>query len=338
MNTIVFDKTTSKTRLHRAFWYGAGLLLTLAACAPLLHAQHQHRVAVLSFDVSTDARQQAQSNNVHGDLGAIMADLMIDQLVKGGRVTVVERNKLDQILKEQNFENSDRADLHSAAKIGKLLGVDDVVIGTVTGFSIEKQTKSFGNGLGLGGALRGTRFNEAKVTATAAVTAQLVDVNTAAILASASGTGQSERKSSGVAVTGYDGGGYSTGDSSFASSLVGEATTKAILQASMELQTAPALVAPVAAPPRTPYEGEVADVNGNTLILTVGSNDGVRVGDTVEIERPGRVIRNPDTNAVLKVLSDHLGEGRITEVDASSSTVSYAGSPVKVKDHARFMP
>lgn len=316
----------------------AAAILLFGIILPMAHAQRQRRVAVLNFDVSNDARLQAQRNNIHSDLGRIMADLMISQLVNGGRVTVIERDKLDQIIKEQNLENSDRNDPQSAAKIGKLLGIDDVVIGAVTGFTIEQKGSHGNTGIHLGSRIGVPSLNQQSVTVTAATTARIVDVNTGAIIASADGAGQSVRKSSGVSLSGYNGGSYSTSDKDFANSLVGEATTKAVVQAAVLLDASPALSAPIAAAPRTAYEGEVADVSGNTLILTVGSGRGARVGDTVEISRPGRVIKNPDTGAVLRVVSDHLGEGKITEVDASSATVTYSGTPVKVKDRAKYTP
>ena len=80
------------------------------------------------------------------DIGKGIADLMVTNLVKDGSYSVIERKALDKIMAEQNFSNSDRANPTSAAKLGKLLGVDAIIVGSITTFGNE--TKN----VGLGGA------------------------------------------------------------------------------------------------------------------------------------------------------------------------------------------
>jgi hypothetical protein len=80
----------------------------------------------------------------------------------------------------------------------------------------------------------------------------------------------------------------------------------------------------------------VADVSGNTLILNVGSRTGLRVGDRLEISRAVRTVTDPTTHKVLKTITNKIGEATVTEVDASSATVSFSGSaPAKVGDTAK---
>ena len=55
---------------------------------------------------------------------------------------------MDKIMTEQNFSNSNRADPTSAAKIGKLLGVDAIVVGSITEFGNETKKKNIGGGGG----------------------------------------------------------------------------------------------------------------------------------------------------------------------------------------------
>ena len=57
--------------------------------------------------------------------------------MQDGTYSVIERKALDKILAEQNFSNSDRANPASAAKIGKLLGVDAIIVGSITEFGNE---------------------------------------------------------------------------------------------------------------------------------------------------------------------------------------------------------
>ncbi len=53
------------------------------------------------------------------------------QLVANGSLMVIERSRIDQILKEQSLSMTGAVDSGTAAKIGKILSVDAVIIGTI---------------------------------------------------------------------------------------------------------------------------------------------------------------------------------------------------------------
>jgi len=52
-------------------------------------------------------------------------------LVANGSLMVIERSRIDQILKEQSLSMTGAVDAGTAAKIGKILSVDAVIIGTI---------------------------------------------------------------------------------------------------------------------------------------------------------------------------------------------------------------
>ncbi len=60
-------------------------------------------------------------------------------IVANGSLMVIERSRIDQILKEQSLSMTGAVDAGTAAKIGKILSVDAVIIGTihVTGKDVE---------------------------------------------------------------------------------------------------------------------------------------------------------------------------------------------------------
>lgn len=64
---------------------------------------------------------------------------LTNELVEAGRLSVIERSQIDKLLKEQNFTHSGMVDASMAAKIGKILSVEGVIIGTisVTGSQVE---------------------------------------------------------------------------------------------------------------------------------------------------------------------------------------------------------
>src|SRR5438876_5116781 len=110
------------------------LLIVALLIAGIAPAQRKQRVAVMNFEYATVQSYVSAIFGQNQDVGKGIADLLVDRLVTDGKYSVIERKMLDKILAEQNFSNSDRADASSAAKIGKVLGVDAIIIGSITEF------------------------------------------------------------------------------------------------------------------------------------------------------------------------------------------------------------
>src|SRR6267378_3784146 len=165
------------------------------ASAPATPQGRKKRIAIFDFDYATVQTASAAVFGTNVDVGKGISDLLVNNLVKDGTYSVIERKALDKILTEQNFSNSDRANPNSAAKIGKLLGVDAIVVGSVTQFGNEtKNTNIGGGGGGLGGFGIGG-FGKKKSKAIVAVNARMVDIDTGEILGVADGKGESARES-----------------------------------------------------------------------------------------------------------------------------------------------
>ena len=94
------------------------------------------------------------------DIGKGMADQVVDALVNDGNFRVIERKKLDTVLAEQDFAQSERADPSAAkmAKVGKVLGVRYIIAGSITKFGGED--KSYGAGGIVKGPVGGARVQE----------------------------------------------------------------------------------------------------------------------------------------------------------------------------------
>lgn len=302
--------------------------LFLIACLPAA-AQNQakKRVAVLDFDYSTVHSYVSAIFGTDYDVGRGVADMLVDRLVKSGKYSVIERKALDKVLAEQDFSNSDRADSSTAAKIGRVLGVDAIIIGSITQFGRDDQVRSFG-GLGavtgrwgIGG------IGKKKAKAVVQLSARVIDTTTAEILAVASGKGESKRSGTTLLGGGGGGGGYGAGavdmsSTNFAATLIGEAVNKAVDEIAEQLD-AQADKLPAR---KVKIEGLVADVAGDTLILNVGTKAGVKVGDTLEIRRLVREVKDPATGRVIRKITQKVGEVTITEADEISSVGTFTGA------------
>lgn len=59
-----------------------------------------------------------------------MAEMMITELARNPAIRVVERDRLQHLLDEQNLGNSDRVDKETAIRIGKVLGAHHMLMGS----------------------------------------------------------------------------------------------------------------------------------------------------------------------------------------------------------------
>jgi curli biogenesis system outer membrane secretion channel CsgG len=304
------------------------------APAPAAAAGPKKRVAVMSFDYGTVKTTVAQIFGSDQDVGKGISDLLVQKLVQDGKYSVIERNALDKILAEQNFSNSDRADNATAAKIGKILGVDCIIIGSITQFGRDDQhTNVGGGGYGLGRfGLGGVGTSKAK--AVVGVSARMINTSSGEILVAVTGTGESTRSSTsllgaGGGSTGGGGGGLDMGSSNFSNTILGEAVHKAVDDTGAQLDASVDKIPTV----KMEISGLVADVSGNTLIINVGKKSGVHVGDKLVVSRQVRTVKDPATGKVIKSVEDKVGEATVTEADNDSATVTFSGSgPAKVGD------
>ena len=308
------------------------LTFALIAAAP---AQQKKRVAVMNFDYSAVTTSVTQLWGTNQDVGRGVADMLVDKLVEDGAYSVIERKALDKILAEQNFSNSDRADPNSAAKIGKILGVDAIIVGSITQFGRDdKSTGIGGAGSGLGKFGIGG-IKTSKSTAVVQLTARMINTSTAEILASVQGKGEESRSGTGLLGGGASGSGAGVGgldmkSSNFGATILGVATNKAVVEVARGLN-GKAMSLPTV---EVTIDGVVADAAPDgTIIINIGTSNGVKVGDTLAIKRMVREVKDPTSGKVIRRVEDAVGTIRITEADASSAVGKFSGNgPAKVGD------
>jgi curli biogenesis system outer membrane secretion channel CsgG len=294
--------------------------------APAAQRQgRKKRVAVFDFDYATVASNSAALFGSNVDVGKGIADLLVRNLVQDGTYSVIERKALDKIMAEQNFSNSDRANPTSAAKLGKILGVDAIIVGSITQFGNDTKNTNIGGGGGGWGGFGIGGFSHKKSKAIVVVDARLVNIDTAEIMGVADGKGESSRESTsllggGGGWHGWGGGAVDFGSSDFQQTILGEAVNAAVKQMSEGL---------IADAPRVEVrtvtaEGLVAAVDGGQIVLNIGAKVGLKVGDELTVSRVTREIKDPSTGQVLRRMTSPVGVIRLTDVD----NISAVGTPV----------
>ena len=137
-------------------------------------------IAILPF-----VNKASMSEGLQFSDASITSEFMIEKLLDSKRFyNIVEREKLREIVNEQTFNMNIMIDPLSAVQIGKILGAQYLVAGSITGLSTKKSgvDAKAGNAGGAG-------FQ--KYTVIANVSARFIEVETGRIVLAASGTGES---------------------------------------------------------------------------------------------------------------------------------------------------
>ncbi len=308
---------------------------SIPAATPV-HAGRRKRVVVFDFDYATVMASTQALFHTNVNVGKGISDLLVRNLVEDGTYSVIERKDLDRILNEQNFSNSDRANPNSAAKIGKLLGADAIIVGSVTQFGSETKDTTMGTGWsGVFGQMAGV--GKKKTKAVVVLDARVVDIDTAEIVGVATGKGESSRESTVLVGAGANAKGAGAGradftDSDFQQTLMGEAVNAAVAQLSKEV-----IADNVKLVTHTvKVEGLVAMVDSGQIVLNIGSKVGLKVGDQLTVKRVTKEVKDPATGQVIRKIATDVGTIRLTDVDDISSVgTAVSGSGFKVGDEVK---
>jgi TolB-like protein len=153
------------------------LLLVFLATPVAAHQALTDGVRDLAKQISTAATKQSKQKiavlpmrELDGQptiLGTYVAEELITHLVQLGSFNVVERQLLDKLLGEQKIEQTGAIDPATAKRVGRILGVDAIVTGSITDLTsfIAINCRLIDTGTGeVFGAARTTITKDADVT------------------------------------------------------------------------------------------------------------------------------------------------------------------------------
>jgi len=285
------------------------VLLMLAAAlvgAPSsVLAQAKIRIAVSNFENNSAWAWWGDN------LGRAAADELATQLVQTGKFTVIERAQLDAILQEQNLSVSGAVTSATAAKVGKLLGVQLLLTGSITAFSIKRTSIGM---RGIGGSYSNA---ESKVDA------RLVNTDTGEVMIVAVGQGNKRM-----------GGGYFKGvraEQDFDQGAAQEALRPAVEQVVVKLteQTASLQSMTPAAP-----EGQIVSTRAGSYYINRGAGVGVKVGQKFNVHHVVDEIKDADGRLLDKVI-EQTGVLEVTQVLANSAVCKLVSGKAAVNDSVK---
>lgn len=111
-----------------------GVLLS-AAC---LFAQQLEQISLSVTDLSAQQPEQISlavsdlaAQGVKESEAAVISEQLRAELMKSPRIRLIERSQMQEILKEQGFQQSGCTNGACAVEVGQLLGVNNIVVGSV---------------------------------------------------------------------------------------------------------------------------------------------------------------------------------------------------------------
>jgi len=222
------------------------------------------------------------------------------KLVDTGRFIVLERAALEALMQEQAIKEQNTGQ----SMKGKIVPAQVLVQGKVTDFEMSRS--STGGGINIGGIGRvGGNVTQAKMS----MNVRIFNVDTSELVATEDAAGRVSR--TGFKFDGNHKVAYAD-FSSFEKTPLGEATTQAVDKAVEKI---------LAKMSKTPWACRIADFDATSkeITLNAGSEVGVAVGDTFDVYKVSRIIKDPETGEVLGTKTAKVGTIKVTEVDKKFS-------------------
>jgi curli biogenesis system outer membrane secretion channel CsgG len=264
-------------------------------------------IAVLNFST------QGLTSDWYGAFqpGVALSDLVTDRLVNDGRFSVLDRTHVSSTLGEHQLAASGEVDPQTAITAGHMTGARYLVTGNILQLD---QTGASGASAGswLPAPFSAAAGSVSTHRVTIKVAVRVIDARTGQIVQSFSDeqtrTGTSWNA---AGFTGYTAGSYS--NEQFVNSDMGHLIDDEAVKIAGTIDASRFSSGPVA-PALT---GHIAAIDGHNVIINIGSNNGVQIGQRFDIVRVKSLV-DPTTHQTLHV-SENVGALQIDSVSQNAS-------------------
>lgn len=262
----------------------AGAFVLTGILASPLAVAARPTIAILPFSIDKNVVITDGRSVVVGtieDQTSLLTNELIHQLVATRKFDVLERARVDDLIKEKQFQESDYASPDEAPKIAKLLGADYFIQGRIDDFTAETEQKSI--------PYSTQTYEQQK--AGIDLYLRVIDARTGKI----------------VAAEKFDSEAKVRINNNPNKKKQQNAGKQLIVQAAQEM---------VNRIINTVYPVKIAKIDGKTLYLNRGVGSSFKVGDTVSIYSQGEAVVDQDTNEALGYTENEVAQAKITSMDA----------------------
>ena len=303
--------------------FPVALILLMSSLCAL--GQAARRIAIMEANGPA-----ARANGGFAMAESVLTDALTAKLAGRPGLTLIDRASIDKILKEQNFQNSDRSSPDTAAKIGKLLGVGQIVLVQVVDGSYTQHNNVSG----------GTTQTIGSVSLRA--NARIIDVETAAILGEPTAGYQDSVQ---VAKTTHSQG-FQFGAMRVPPKTTTEGGDPKVIQDNEWAKATESVTAELAgkltsslenAPGPAAAPALVAGIANGAVYINAGSNAGVKAGDRYQVTRSVSVGLTDPTTGQPMLQKQSICVLTIANVNDNNSSGNCEGGLPQFKDVATPM-
>ena len=260
------------------------------------------RVGVVNFQNKTPSK--------YIGIGEAAADILGTILQKTGRFIIIPQQDVASILGQQAMGASGAVNPVTAAKMGKILGLNAMVTGAITAYSEAEEGSDY------------LVYKKKKQIARVTVDYRIVDTTTGIQIVADSGQGVYEKKTGGALGLGSK----SSYDADLRDGALRDALTKAMVNMLPQFES-------------QEWSGRIASIKGRTVYLNAGKKTGLKVGDLLMVQELGEEIIDPQTNVSLgRAPGSVKGEVMVTGFfgrDGSMATIK-SGAGFKQNDLVKY--
>lgn len=252
------------------------------------------RVGVVNFQNKTPSK-------VLG-IGEAAADILGTILQKTKRFIIIPQQDIASVMNQQAMGASGAIDPASAAKMGKVLGLNAIVTGAISAYSEAEEGVDY------------LVYKKKKQIARVTVDYRIVDTTTGIQIMADSGQGVYEKTTGGALGLGSK----SSYDADLRDGALRDALTKAMVNMLDQLEA-------------QDWNGRIASIKGRTAYINAGKKTGLKVGDILLVVALGEEIIDPQTKVILGRAPGNLkGELMVTGFFGKD------GSVAKIRSGAGF--
>lgn len=234
----------------------------------------KRRVAVGRFTNSTPYGRLLLSPGQADPIATQASDMLTNALVGSGHFFVFERSDLEAL-------NAERA--MSATDTAQLVGVDALLLGSITQLGRRNEGK------------QGFLNSQRRQAVNATVEIRLVDVRTGQVFFTASGAGEASTETGEVAGFGTRAGYDSTLNDRAIAAAIADTMTSVINQLQQRA-----------------WFTDVLRVSGDTVFVSGGQGQGLRIGDRFRVETPGEVVVSGQSGLPITLPGSPIAEIELT--------------------------
>lgn len=301
----------------------AGILFTLLVSRYCLANSFEEekkrikkRVAVFTFEDKTGKQLYWWNRK---SIGEGISDMVTTELIKTGNYRVIEGPGLERLLQEHGLRAFGALTPGGAAELGKVLGLELVVVGAVMEFGYRRSNA--------GGRIRGFGPSIQNQSATVELNYQILNAHTGVIVSAE--TVRKEKSSKAVRRASRNL--QFQSQKAFDVSPVGKAVRDAVREVTQLIDENA---------PEVAWQARVVQEKEGVVVMDAGSKSGIRAGDTFVIYRKGEELIDPDTGLSLGSMETKIGEIEVTDPDLEGGRAALCrivkGADFQAGDFVRF--